>query len=69
MPGAGLDVRVAGAQELLGLGPLLRLQALGSEIRQQAALTGQGQVLSGALGDEQQLLEAALTRLDRKSTV
>ena len=60
---AGLDVRVGGAQHLLGPAPLLWLQALGREGRQQAALTGQGQVLAGALGDEQELLDAAALRL------
>ena len=49
---AGLDVRVAGAQDLLGLGPLPRLQPLGRERGQQAAFIGQRQVIAGALGDE-----------------
>ena len=65
MPGAGLDVRVAGAQDLLGLGPLPRLQPLDRERGQQTALTGQGQVIAGALGDEQELLDAVLARLIR----
>ncbi len=59
MSRAGLDVRVGGAQHLLGPAPFPWLQALGRERRQQAALPGQGQVLAGALGDEQQLLDAA----------
>ena len=52
MSRTGLDVRVGGAQELLGGIPLPWLQALGRKRRQQAALPGQGQVLAGALGDE-----------------